>query len=77
LSAVGQTSLIEDIRTEIKAETESWLEKCLNPEAIEGAEEIPDGDPHVAIGEWTKRWSDDVAEIIRRCLAKVLTRLYP
>lgn len=76
-SAVGQTNLIEDIRTEITAETESLLEKCLSREAIKRAEEILDGDSCVAIGEWANEWSGDVAEIVRRCLAKVLTRLYP
>lgn len=74
MSIVGQTSLIEDIMAEITAETESSLEKFLCRDSIQQAAEITHEGSRTAIRQWTKRWDDDVEEIIRRCLSEVLAK---
>ena len=77
LSYVGQTSHIEDIKVEITAETESLLEKLLNPESTQQVAELTHEGSRTAILKWTERWEHDVEEIVCRCLCEVLAKFCP
>lgn len=77
MSYIGNTSLIEEIRVKITAETKNLLEKFLNPDSTKQAAEITHEGSSTAIPQWTKRWEHDVEEIVRRCLSEVLTNCCP
>ena len=74
LHYVGQTDTIEEIKADITARTESLLVEHLAQEAFTQLPAIAPNESSAFIRTWSKRWEEDVTEIIRNCLAEVFLK---
>lgn len=72
---VGQTDTIERIKADIAARTESLLVERLASEAFGQLPALASDQTSALIDTWSSRWGEDVAAVIRNCLAEVFVKL--
>jgi hypothetical protein len=75
LHYVGQTDMIEEIKADITARTDSLLVEHLAPEAFRQLLAVPPNESGAFIQTWSKEWQKDVTEIVENCLLEVLIEL--